>query len=229
MGRKRKLSSLTFSAKSTLLKLQLKLRSGIWGYVFSLFHRLCVDCEGICACRINSSPIQEWNAVSPEKQAKNRRASRVFLFALRGSWTSRDRPRLAESHGVCRLLRNNRRVRGRPLNPYVVRTPSRFPRGRERAMKSTRTTTTIVRQRRHLVPRVTFVKGLLGFSPRSFFFSLTLSSPLALSFSLCRVVRLFRPFSCRTHGERVPNYPVVGRRLIARLLLPVNCVRVRRY
>jgi len=51
------------------------------------------------------------------------------------------------------------------------------------------------------VPRVTFVKGLLGFSPRLF---LSLSFSLSLSYFL--VDRLFRPFFDPTHGERVLNY-----------------------
>jgi len=52
------------------------------------------------------------------------------------------------------------------------------------------------------VPRVTFVKGLLGFSPRLF-----LSLSLSLSLSYFLVDRLFRPFFDQTHGERVLNYP----------------------
>lgn len=56
------------------------------------------------------------------------------------------------------------------------------------------------------MPRVTFVKGLLGFSLRlSPSFSLAIS--LSLSPSRSHVDRLFRPFFHPTHGGRVLNYP----------------------
>jgi hypothetical protein len=70
---------------------------------------------------------------------------------------------------------NNSRARGRPLNPYVARTPSRFPKGRERAMKSTRTTTTIVRQQRHFGARSDIRERVASL------LSLSLSLSLALS------------------------------------------------
>lgn len=169
-----------------------------------------------CACFITIACLFTSKIVTCKKRAKkarNRRASRVFLFAV-GFVNEPKSP--SESRGVRRLLRNNRRVRGRPLNPYVARAPSRFPKGRERAMKSTRTTTAIVWQRRHLVPRVTFVKGLLGFSPRSLSLSLSLSLPCRSTFSALFPARHMAEGFLTTLDER---------RLIARLLLPVNCSR----
>lgn len=167
----------------------------------------------MCMCYITIACLFKGKIATCKKQAKiarNRRASRVFLFAV-GIVNEPRSP--SESRGVRRLLRNNRRVRGRPLNPYVAQTPSRFPKGRERAMKSTRTTTAIVWQRRHLVPRVTFVKGLLGFSPRS----LSLSFPWRSTFSALFPARHLPEGFLTTLDER---------RLIARLLLPVNCSRL---
>lgn len=70
----------------------------------------------------------------------NQRAARVFLFT---TGYVIDHPPAAKFHRAG-LLGNNRSVRGRPLNPYVVPTPSRFPKGRGRAMKSTGTTTGVV-------------------------------------------------------------------------------------
>lgn len=68
-------------------------------------------------------------------------------------------------------------------------------------------------------PRVTFVKGLLDFSPRLFHASLFL--PFSLALSLClHLVRLFRSFLRPTKGFLTT---LDGRRRIARLLLPVNC------
>lgn len=146
---------------------------------------------------------------------RNRRASRVFLFAMGLADGS---PSLSESYGVRGLLRNNSSVRSRPLNPYVVRTPSRFPKGRERAMKSTRTTIAIVYSNGGtLVPEVTFVKGLLGFSPCSR--SPSMFSP---SFSLLHVDRLSRTSFRPTEGFLTT---LDERRLITRPLLPVNCSR----
>lgn len=155
------------------------------------------------------SRIKQQLAGNRRRKARNRRASRVFLFAM-GFVNEPRSP--SESCGVRRLLRNNRRVRGLPLNPYVAQTPSRFPEGRERAMKSTRTTTAIVWQRRHLLPRMTFVKGLLGFSPHP----LSLSLPCRSTFSDLFPAR---------HMPRGLLTALDERRLIARLLLPVNCSR----
>lgn len=135
----------------------------------------------------------------------NQRAARVFLFTRGYVITLQQRNSIGPG-----LLRNNRSLRGRPLNPYVVPTPSRFPKGRGRAMKSTRTTTVGVRcwaKATRRPPRVTFVKGLPA------------SASLALSFDLL-LLRDVRAGESR----RVPNYRG-GRRLIASLLLPVNSSR----
>jgi len=71
------------------------------------------------------------------------------------------------------------------------------------------------------VPGVTLVKGLLDFSP--------LSPPLlflSLSLFLLYADRLFRSSFRPTEGFLTT---LNERRLITRLLLPVNCARVRRY
>lgn len=77
----------------------------------------------------------------------------------------------------------------------LARTPSRFPKGRERAMKSTRTTTTIVR--RHFGARSDIRERVAGLFSSTF-------STVALSRS---PIRRSTFSDLLSPGGRVPNYP----------------------